>query len=214
MKYSAASAVIRVLVVDDHPFVREGLSSVLDRQEGMTVVAALAGGPQAIAFLERSEADVAVVDLRMPDLSGIETIRQIRRLSPGTRVLVLSGFEFEEDIYQSVDAGANGYLTKDMDSVAVVQAIREVFLGGRCFPPAISRRLSERQRRKELSPREKEILELVAKGFTNKEIAALLRLSRFTVRNHLNHLTSKLEVTDRTEAAFIAIQTGLIIVSG
>lgn len=207
------SGLVRVLIVDDHPIIREGLGSLLARQPNLAIAAAVPGGAEAIAFLERQEADVALVDLRMAGIPGIDLIRHIRSISPATRILVFSNFELDEEIYQAVEAGANGYLMKDMDSAAILEAIREVSSGNTCFPRRINQRLQERQRRGELSGREREILELVAKGFTNKEIAILLRLSQFTVRNHLNRLTTKLRVSDRTEAAFFAIQTGLIIVS-
>jgi DNA-binding NarL/FixJ family response regulator len=213
MENLSTSSNIRVLIVDDHPVVREGLSSMLARQPGVTVVGAVAGGRQATEFLKQAEADVALVDLRMPGISGIESIREIRRVSPSTKAVVLSSFESDEEIFQANEAGANGYLLKEMDSEVILSGIREVFRGKTCFPDSITQRLAERKQRAGLSPREKEILELVAKGFTNKEIASALRLSQFTVRNHLNHLTAKLHVSDRTEAAFFAIQTGLIIIS-
>jgi DNA-binding NarL/FixJ family response regulator len=213
MENPSTSPETRILIVDDHPVVREGLSSMLTREPGVIVVATVAGGRAAIELLKNVDVDIALVDLRMPGMSGIESIRELRRVSPKTKSIVLSSFESDEEIYQAVEAGARGYLLKDMDSQAILGGIREVFCGGSCFPHSVTMRLAERKRRVDLSPREKEILELVVKGFTNKEIASALRLSQFTVRNHLNHLTSKLQVSDRTEAAFFAIQTGLIIVS-
>jgi len=179
----------------------------------MYVLAAVSDGMQAIDFLKKARVDVALIDLRMPGISGIESIRKVREMSRDTKTIVLSSFEFEEEIYQSVEAGASGYLLKDMDSEVIIQTIHDVHMGNMCFPQSISQRLTERKRRPELSPREREIIELVAKGFTNKEIASALNLSQFTVRNHINSLTSKLQVSDRTEAAFFAIQSGLIILS-
>lgn len=212
MDNSPTSSEIRILIIDDHPVVRDGLSSMLARAPGMNVVAAVALGSDAIELLRHATVDIALVDLRMPGMSGVECIRELHRVSPKTKSIVLSSFESGEEIYLAVDAGASGYLLKEMDSEVILRGIREVFCGGSCFPDSITQRLAERKRRVDLSPREKEILELVVKGFTNKEIASALRLSQFTVRNHLNHLCSKLQVSDRTEATFVAIQTGLVIV--
>ncbi|MBT9330098.1 response regulator [Paracidobacterium acidisoli] len=213
MNHALASSPIRLVIVDDHPVVRAGLSSMLSRQEDMTLVAEFAGASPMVDFVSHAPVDLVLLDLRMPGMSGIEAIRALRQSSPGTKIVVLSSFEFDEEIYQAVEAGVRGYLLKDMSGDDLMQAIREVYEGQLCFPRRIAQRLEDRKRRANLSPREREILGFVAKGFTNKEIAAALHISQFTVRNHINHLTSKLEVSDRTEAAFFAIQTGILMLS-
>jgi DNA-binding NarL/FixJ family response regulator len=203
---------IALLLVDDHPVVRMGLSTMLQKCPQISVKGAVDSGAAAIDFLNNTAVDIVLLDLRMPGMTGIETIRRIRRVSPATKVVILSSFEFDEEIHQAVIAGASGYLLKDTTSNQILEAIERVNSGSVYFPKHIAERLENRRLRTDLSKREIEILELVSKGFTNKEIAKALRLSQFTVRNHLNNVTSKLDVTDRTEAAFVAIQTGIISV--
>jgi DNA-binding NarL/FixJ family response regulator len=203
---------IALLLVDDHPVVRMGLSTMLQKCPQICVKGAVDSGVAAINFIDNSAVDIVLLDLRMPGMTGIETIRRIRRVSPATRIVILSSFEFDEEIHQAVIAGASGYLLKDTTSTQILDAIKRVNSGSVYFPKHIAERLENRRQRTELSKREIEILELVSKGFTNKEIAKALHLSQFTVRNHLNNVTSKLDVTDRTEAAFVAIQTGIISV--
>jgi DNA-binding NarL/FixJ family response regulator len=203
---------IHLLLVDDHPVVRMGLSTMLQGHEQMVVAAAVDSGESSIEQLANAKVDIVLLDLRMPGMSGIETLRKMRRLFPGVKVIILSSFEFDEEIYQAVVAGAHGYLLKDVSSSEILEAIQRVNEGLTYFPKRIADRLDDRRLRPNLSKREIEILELVCKGLTNKEIGNTLHLSQFTVRNHLNNITSKLEATDRTEAAFIAIQTGLVSV--
>jgi DNA-binding NarL/FixJ family response regulator len=213
MPRSQAKDRIRLLLVDDHPVVRAGLRTMLQQDPDVLVVGTAADGETALQLLDRTVADVVLLDLRMPGLSGLDVLRKIRQLFPSTRVLILSCFQFDEEIHRSVIYGAHGYLIKDVDCEEILDAIRSVHQGSTYFPRHIMERLDSRRSRPELTKREMEILELVAKGFTNKEIASALRLSQFTVRNHLNRITSKLEVADRTEAAFVAIQTGIVSIS-
>jgi DNA-binding NarL/FixJ family response regulator len=201
---------IRVLMVDDHPIVRFGLSAFLGLQDDIEVVGAAADGNEALSILKRTTVDVILIDLRMPGLSGVETLEKIMVISPNVRPIVLSSFEYDEEIYAAVKAGAQGYLLKEGPADAIIDAIRLVYQGKQAFPRRIANSLSNTDLSAGLSIREKEVLALVAKGLTNKEVAGTLGLSQFTVRNHLMHIMEKLDATDRTEAIFIAIQTGLI----
>jgi two-component system NarL family response regulator len=203
---------IRLLIVDDHPIVRFGLNALLGLNEDIDVVGTAGSGDEAIAFLKEHAVDVLLVDLRMPGCSGIETLKRIREVAPQSRSIILSSFEYDEEIYGAVKAGAQGYLHKESRAEEILNAIRLVHAGKRAFPRRIADRLSNNKMTAGLSPREREILELVSKGLTNKEVANTLQLSQFTVRNHLNHITEKLEASDRTEAIFIALQTGIITV--
>jgi len=208
-----STAKIRLLIVDDHPVVRMGLSTMLKQNQRIIVTGSVDSGESAIHLLEHSDVDIVLLDLRMPGLSGIKTLRSMLKQSSDLKVIVLSSFELDEEIHQTVVAGARGYILKDMPGGEILEAIYRVHSGLTYFPKRITDRLSDRRSRPELSKREIEILELVCRGLTNKEIASALQLSQFTVRNHLNNITSKLEVTDRTEAAFVAIQTGIVSIS-
>jgi DNA-binding NarL/FixJ family response regulator len=204
---------IRLLIVDDHPVVRAGLSSMLGKQAGIKLIGAAAGAEEALALLAQSPADVVLLDLRMPKMSGIDALHAFCKLASPPRVIILSSFEFEEEIYRAVQAGARGYLLKETSRDDIVAAIVAVHAGKQYFPPAIASRLSDRTHRSTLSPRELEILELLSKGLTNKEIGRAFGISRYTVRNHINSINQKLEVCDRTEAASVAIRQGIISLS-
>jgi len=201
---------IRVMVVDDHPVVCAGLMSLLRRQSGLRVAAEAHTGEEALEIAGRSSIDVVLLDLRMPRISGIELLPLLRGLPAPPAVVILSSYDYEEDIYRAVRAGAAGYLSKDASKAEIVDAIMTVHSGGRYFPPAVAARIAQRDERASLSSREIEILKMVSKGLTNKEIARVLDISQYTVRNHLNHISAKLEVTDRTEAAMVALQLGII----
>jgi two-component system, NarL family, response regulator len=204
---------IRLLIVDDHPVVRAGLSSMLSKHPGLKLVGAAAGAEEALALLEHCPADVILLDLRMPKISGIEALPALQRLPFAPQVIILSSFEFEEEIYRAVQAGARGYLLKETSRDEIVAAIVAVHAGRQYFPPAIASRLLERNSRSTLSPRELEILEMLSRGFTNKEIGRAFGISRYTVRNHVNNINHKLDVCDRTEAASVAMKQGIIPVS-
>jgi len=204
---------IRLLIVDDHPVVRAGLSSMLGKHRGIQISGVPASVEEAFAILANRPVDVILLDLRMPKMSGIEALHSLAKQPSPPRVLILSSFEFEEEIFRAVQAGARGYVLKDMSRDEIVAAIMAVHAGKRYFPPAIAARLAERKHRATLSAREVEILELLAKGLTNKEIGQAFGISKHTVRNQIYSITQKLDVADRTEAASVAIKQGIISVS-
>jgi DNA-binding NarL/FixJ family response regulator len=205
-----ASDQIRIFIVDDHPVVRAGLTSMLGTQQEIEVVATASSGDAAIEALETTVADVMLLDLRMPGLSGVKTIQEIRRSSHPIRIIVLTSFETDEDIFRAIQSGAQGYLLKDTSLKEMIEAIKTVHAGKRYIPRDIAARLAERMMRTELTPRELEILRMLAKGLTNKQIGKVLNISNNTVKNHVNSVIEKLEVCDRTEAATTAIQRGII----
>lgn len=201
---------IRTLVVDDHPVVVAGLTSMLGTQAAIEVVGSAASGEEALEFLRTGHADVILLDLRMPGMNGVDTLHALSRAKISTRAIILTSFETDEDIYRAVQAGAQGYLLKDAPQADVIAAIRSVAGGRRYFPPHIAQRLAERMMRTNLTGRELEVLRMLARGLTNKEIGRALEISGNTVRNHVNSIIDKLEVSDRTEAATTAIHRGLI----
>jgi len=201
---------IRILIVDDHPVVRAGLASMLSTQPGIDVVGSAASGVEALALLKTITPDVILMDLRMSGMSGLETIRAINLRTDPPRILVLTSFDTDEDIYQSVGAGAQGYILKDTPQDRLLEAIQMVHARKRYFPADIAARLTERMARSNLTPREHQVLQLVAKGLTNKEIGQVFGISDNTARNHVNSIIEKLKVSDRTEAATIAMRQGLV----
>jgi two-component system, NarL family, response regulator len=203
---------IRVLIADDHPVVRAGLTSMLGTQTELEIVGSAASGEEALAKLGQAKPDVLLLDLRMHGLNGVETLLAMKHAADETRVIILTSFETDEDIYRAVQAGAQGYLLKDTSLKEMVTAIRTVHAGKKYIPQNIAARLADRMMRTDLTPREMEILKLLSKGPTNKQIGHALGISENTVKNHVNSVIEKLEVSDRTEAATTAIQRGLISV--
>lgn len=201
---------VRLLIVDDHPIVRLGMNALLSTQSDFEVVGSAESGEAALRLLQVHAVDVILLDLRMPGVSGSETLKLIKQSAPVARTIVVSSFEYDEEIYAAVKFGARGFVHKEAASEEILRAIRAVARGEQAFPMHIQQRLASDQMTARLSSREVEILQLVATGLTNKEVAKALNISQFTVRNHLNHITQKLDATDRTEAIFIALQTGLI----
>jgi two-component system, NarL family, response regulator len=201
---------IRILIVDDHPVVVAGLASMLGTQAGIEVLGSASSGEEALELLRTTPADLLLLDLRMPGMSGIDILLAMRRSKINTRAIILTSFEADEDIYRAVQAGAQGYLLKDARQAEMIEAIRAVHSGRRYFPRDIAARLAERMTRTDLTAREVEVLQMLARGLTNKEIGSALDISRNTVRNHVNSIIEKLEVSDRTEAATTAILRGII----
>ncbi len=201
---------IRVLIVDDHPVVRAGLTSLLRKESGLRVVGTAHNGEVGLDLIGRSSIDVVLLDLRMPKIGGIDFLSMLREMANPPAVLILSSYAYEEEIYRALKAGARGYLSKDASRAEIVEAIGTVNAGGKYISGEIAGRLAERESRSSLSSRETEILEMVSKGLTNKEIARVLQISQYTVRNHINHISAKLEVGDRTEAVAVALQQGIL----
>ncbi len=210
METHAGKKPIRVLIVDDHPVVRAGLTSLLRKVIGLKVVGTAHNGEVALDLIRRSSVDVVLLDLRMPKIGGIDLLTMLREMASPPAVLILSSYAYEEEIYRALKAGARGYLSKDASGAQIVEAINTANAGGRYLSGDIAGRLAERESRSSLSSRETEILEMVSKGLTNKEIARVLQISQYTVRNHINHIGAKLEVGDRTEAVAVAMQQGIL----
>jgi DNA-binding NarL/FixJ family response regulator len=201
---------IRVLIVDDHPVVRFGLAAIISLQPDMIVVGEAGSGEDACALCAERPPDVVLMDLRLPGLSGVEAIRTIRQTHPDVRFIVLTTYDGDEDICRALDAGARAYLLKGMSHADVTAAIRKVHAGGRVIPQSVSKALAERAPHSQLSSREVEVLELIANGFSNKEIGRALGIAEATVKWHVNIILSRLDVADRTEAIVSALQRGII----
>jgi two-component system NarL family response regulator len=201
---------IRVLVVDDHFVVRMGLRAVIDAEPDMAVVAEANGGERAVQLFREHNPDITLMDLRMPLTSGVEATRAIREDSPNARVIVLTTYDGDEDIFRALNAGARAYLLKDVSREELLDVIRGVHAGQRRIPPAIGARLAESMPRSELTPRELEVLGLVVRGLSNRKIGDALSITEGTVKIHMNNILSKMGVEDRTQAATTAVRRGII----
>jgi DNA-binding NarL/FixJ family response regulator len=201
---------IRVLCVDDHPLVRKGIASILGNEKDMQLVGEAGNGQDAVELFRRHHPDVTLMDLRMPDFDGIAAVKSIRAEFPDAKIIALTSFDGDQDIYRALDAGVRGYLLKEMVHTDVLNAIRLVHSGGRLMPQEVAQRLGEYFPKVALSPREVEVLTLVAQGLANKEIAARLGTASGTVKMHVQNMLAKLEATDRTHAVTIALQRGII----
>jgi DNA-binding NarL/FixJ family response regulator len=201
---------IRVLCVDDHPVVRDGLAAIINLQPDMTLAGSAATGGEALERFSELRPDVALVDLRLPDMSGFELIKKIKAKSPRARIIVLSSHEGDADIQRALEAGALGYVAKGMVRDELLEIIRSVHAGKRRLPAAVAQKLAEHMADEPISPRELEVLSLMAAGRRNKEIASELSIAEDTVKMHVRNILSKLQVNDRTEAVTIALRRGII----
>jgi two-component system NarL family response regulator len=207
---TAPDSCIRVLIADDHVTVLEGLNVIINRNEDMQVVAAASDGREAVALWQQHQPDVTLVDIRMPGLDGVEVIEGIRRLDSSARVIVLTTCDTDNEIYRAVKAGARAYLLKDGPREELVDTIRRVHRGETCLAPSLVEKLASSVSNEPLTRREQEVLELLARGRSNKEIASTLSISEPTVKTHLRSLFGKLDVLSRTEAIAVASRKGLV----
>jgi DNA-binding NarL/FixJ family response regulator len=205
-----SNSLIRILIVDDHPVVCSGLTSMLSGQAGLEVGGSAASGERALALLMRDRFDVMLLDLRMPGMDGISVLEKLGQIENAPRVIILTSFEKDEEIYRAIRAGAHGYLLKDSSETEMVAAILAVAAGKRYIPRDIAARLANRMTREDLTSRELQVLELLAQGSTNKQIGVSLNISDNTVRCHVNNIMEKLQVSDRTEAVAYALKKGVL----
>ncbi|MBP2320190.1 DNA-binding NarL/FixJ family response regulator [Kibdelosporangium banguiense] len=204
---------IRLLIVDDHPVVRDGLRAAFTGEPDIEVVGEAGNGLQAIEMVSANQANVVLMDLRMPELDGVRAIRRLRESAPDTRVLVLTTFDTDSDVLPAIEAGATGYLLKDASTEELLRAVRAAHQGQSVLSPSVANRLVGQVRKPQrgtLSPRELEVLRLVAAGATNREAASKLFISEASIKTHLLHIYAKLDVRDRAAAVGEAYRRGLL----
>jgi DNA-binding NarL/FixJ family response regulator len=201
---------LRILIVDDHYVVRMGLLALVETEPDLEVVGEAANGKEAVELFLKLAPDLVLMDVRMPGVDGIEATRKICQLSPGVRILMLSTYDGDADIYKALQGGASGYVLKNSTRETLIPAIRAVAVGQRWIPPEVANRLAGRKMFEELTSREVEVLKQLATGRANKEIAEVLKISEYTVKDHLKSIWGKLHVADRTEAVTAALQRGII----
>ena len=201
---------IRILIADDHPIVLEGWSSMINRAPDMTVVGEARSGMDAVRLYEQLRPDVALIDLRMPEMDGVTAIEEIRQYDPDARILVLTTFDGEEDIYRALKAGAMAYILKDTDRTKLMEAIHNVYQNKKMITPDVALKLLERVSADALSERELDVLRLIADGKSNRDIGLVLHITEGTVKAHVNRITGKLGATDRTHAVTLALQRGIL----
>ncbi len=204
------STTTRVLIVDDHPIVRQGLATIINRAPEMTAITQAEDGQQAIQLFREYQPDVTLMDLRMPQMGGVEAITAICAEFKHARIIVLTTYNGDEDIYRGLQAGAKGYLLKDAKPNELLNAIRTVHSGQQYIPPEVGAKLVQRMSIPELSERELEVLRLMAQGMSNLEIGTALSIGESTVKSHVNRILTKLGVNDRTQAVIVAVKRGIV----
>ena len=207
---SSETDTISVLIADDHPLVREGLSALINRRSNMHVVAQASNGAETVELFFSRQPDVALVDIRMPVMDGIQTVLSICERQPCARIAIVTAFQCEEDIYRVLRAGAHGYLTKGATIDEIIQCIEAVHSGQTWIPPRVGAKLATRVGNRQLTVREMEVLGAVAAGKSNKEIGVTFDISEATVKVHVTHILEKLNVAGRTEAINVAVRRGLV----
>jgi DNA-binding NarL/FixJ family response regulator len=201
---------IKVLVVDDHPLMRVGIAAIINARADMITVAQAGDGEEAVELFEQHRPDVTLMDLRLPRMSGVNTIQTIRSRHEQARFVVLTTYEGDEDIHQALAAGAQGYMIKGMPHDALIEALRRVHAGGRFLPRPVKQALASRNPNSDLSSRERQVLALLADGKSNKDIAGELGITEATVKCHVSAILMRLGVSDRTQAVVVALQRGLV----
>jgi two-component system NarL family response regulator len=206
----ATNKVLTVLIADDHPVVREGLAAIIQAQPGMKVIAQASNGQEAMEKFFALRPDIALLDLRMPLMTGVEAVTAICEKEPGARLAILTSYESEEEIYRALRAGAQGYVLKDAPVADLIECIRSMSEGRTWIPPHIGAKLAKRVKGQELTAREMEVLRALVQGKSNKEIGCLLDIAESTVKVHVTHVLEKLKAGGRTEAISVALKRGLI----
>src|SRR5579872_4076829 len=201
---------IRVLCVDDHPLVRKGIAAILNNEADMTLVAEAENGLHAVELFRQHQPDVTLMDLRMPVLDGIAAVELIRSEFPDAKIIALTSFDGDQDVYRALEAGVRGYLLKETVHADLLNAIRIVYSGKKLMPQDVAQRLAEYFPQAALTPREIEVLTLVAQSLANKEIAVRIGTADGTVKMHVQNILAKLDATDRTHAVTIALKRGII----
>jgi DNA-binding NarL/FixJ family response regulator len=207
---SDVTEVLGILCVDDHPLVRKGIAAILANEKDMKLIAEAGNGAEAVEAFRRFHPAVTLMDLRMPGMDGIEATKEIRKIDPDAKIIALTSYDGDQEIYRALEAGVRGYILKESVHSEIVRAIRVVQSGKRLMPPEVAERLSEHFPQVALTPREIEVLQHVAKGLGNKEIGVRLGTAAGTVKMHLQNILSKLGASDRTHAVTLAIRRGII----